>query len=107
MRLQRLSGTLNVLTANTETHLLTRPSLQATLVTHCSNSDLTPCTLISCPDLWDHEQVESSVPAKEGHLHVPPEQNLSDGGQFGGTALHLQTLLLHSHLTQVITPPCL
>ena len=39
MRLQRLSGTLNVLTANTETHLLTSPSLQATLVTHCSNSD--------------------------------------------------------------------
>ena len=28
-------------------HLLTRPSLQATLVTHCSNSDFTTCTLIS------------------------------------------------------------
>ena len=29
MRLQRLSGTLNYLTVNTETHLLTSPSLQA------------------------------------------------------------------------------
>ena len=44
-------------------------------------------------------------PAEEGHLHVSPEQNVSDGGQFGGTALHLQALLLHSHLTQVIAVP--
>lgn len=37
------------------------------------------------------------LPAKESHLHVPPEENISDGGQFGGTALHLQALLLYSH----------
>ncbi len=46
-----------------------------------------------------------AVPAEERHLHVSPEQNLSDGRQLGGTALHLQTLLLNSHLTQVIASP--
>ena len=33
--------------SNTETHLLTSPSLQATLVPHCSNSDFTTCNVCS------------------------------------------------------------
>lgn len=45
------------------------------------------------------------VPAKESHLHVSPQQNFSDSCQFGCAALHLQTLLLHGHLTQLVAPP--
>lgn len=44
-------------------------------------------------------------PAKKRHLHVSPEQDVSDGRQLDGTALHLQTLLLHGHLTQVLAAP--
>lgn len=45
------------------------------------------------------------LPAEERHLHVSPEEDISDGRQLGGATVHLHALLLRGHLGQVITSP--